>query len=47
MNTEYYWRVNAVNINGTGSWSSVWEFTTLLVGIGSNGGDPGRLLSWK
>ncbi len=27
--TKYYWRVNAVNENGTGNWSSVWNFRTL------------------
>lgn len=27
--TKYYWRVNAVNSNGTGNWSEVWNFRTL------------------
>ena len=27
--TDYYWRVNAKNISGTGSFSSLWRFKTL------------------
>lgn len=30
-NTKYFWRVNAVNNNGTGDWSSVWNFRTVTL----------------
>ncbi|MFA5404896.1 MAG: hypothetical protein WC358_08180 [Ignavibacteria bacterium] len=29
-NTKYYWRVNAMNSGGTGLWSQVWNFKTIL-----------------
>ena len=31
IGTKYYWRANAVNVNGTGDWSGAWNFTTLGV----------------
>lgn len=31
--STYYWRVNASNANGTGIWSEVWDFTTIITGV--------------
>jgi hypothetical protein len=31
--STYYWRVNATNANGTGNWSEVWDFTTIITGV--------------
>jgi hypothetical protein len=36
--TKYYWRVNGTNAAGSGSYSAVWNFTTLGVGITLNNG---------
>lgn len=36
--TKYYWRVNGTNTAGSGSYSAVWNFTTLGVGIALNNG---------
>ncbi|GMU87070.1 MAG: hypothetical protein AMXMBFR48_23110, partial [Ignavibacteriales bacterium] len=33
FNKQYYWRVKASNIGGQGSYSAVWNFTTLKRGI--------------
>ncbi|MCK6615957.1 MAG: T9SS type A sorting domain-containing protein [Ignavibacteriaceae bacterium] len=33
FNKKYYWRVKASNIGGQGSYSAVWNFTTLKRGI--------------
>jgi hypothetical protein len=32
-NTEYFWRVSAKNTAGTGPWSDVWSFQTLVSSI--------------
>jgi hypothetical protein len=41
-NTRYYWRVNATNPGGTGPWSAIWHFNTLLVGLGNIYGEIPR-----
>ncbi|MCB0280715.1 MAG: fibronectin type III domain-containing protein, partial [Calditrichaeota bacterium] len=32
--TTYHWRVNASNVDGTGSWSDVWTFTAIIAAPG-------------
>ncbi|MGA2506820.1 MAG: fibronectin type III domain-containing protein [Chitinispirillaceae bacterium] len=32
FDATYYWRVNAGNYSGVGPWSSVWRFSTIVVG---------------
>jgi hypothetical protein len=29
-NTQYYWRVNATNAAGTGPFSQIWKFRTVI-----------------
>ena len=36
MNIYYYWRVHSANSNGTGNWSEIWKFKTLLTDININ-----------
>jgi hypothetical protein len=35
--STYFWRVNASNIYGTGPWSDVWSFSTILTKINKTG----------
>jgi len=32
-NTAYYWKVSASNLGGTGPWSLIWTFGTMVTGI--------------
>ena len=34
---KYYWRANAANAGGTGTWSSVWNFTISATGLLAKG----------
>ena len=33
LNTKYFWKVNSQNIAGSGAWSSVWNFSTIITSI--------------
>jgi hypothetical protein len=39
-NTKYYWRVNAKNVGGTSSYSTVFNFTTSTTGVEASEGVP-------
>jgi hypothetical protein len=44
-NTEYFWRASASNAAGTGPWSEVWNFRTLVVSTTENSGEPPETFS--
>jgi len=56
-NTTHYWRVNAVNVAGSGDFSAVWSFTTMKPAAaapelyqpadGTRGVDPNLELRWN
>jgi len=43
--TTYFWRVRAVNENGSGEWSAVWSFTTAMFTSVEPGEDLPRKIS--
>ncbi len=38
-NTMYYWKVIATNLGGTGQWSLIWTFSTMITGLQRVGND--------
>lgn len=38
-NTQYFWRIAAVNPGGTSAWSTVWNFRTGLTSVNQLGGE--------
>jgi hypothetical protein len=39
IKTTYYWKVSASNLGGTGNWSLIWTFTSMLSGLHKIGND--------
>ncbi|MEK9136742.1 MAG: T9SS type A sorting domain-containing protein, partial [Bacteroidota bacterium] len=40
LNTIYFWRVNGANAQGTGLWSAVWRYRTILTSVEQTSGLP-------
>jgi hypothetical protein len=40
LNTVYFWRVSGTNAQGTGLWSEVWRYRTVLTSVEQTSGLP-------